>query len=145
MFISKKKLACFSSILLAIIVFALFGTPCYRYSSSLVGGVYYLGYDFGFGGNIVIEAFNATLVSLIGVILAFNLLSIFIKNLDENKITIVNIVLWTLALIFAICCMFVKHINVNYNPTNSITFSLLSTIIGLVFSIFLLVYKHQED
>ena len=50
MFISKKKLMTFSSIVSSIIVIALFGTPCYQYTGLITRGDYYLGFDFGFGG-----------------------------------------------------------------------------------------------
>lgn len=145
MVISKKKLLIISSITLAVFVFALLGTPCYRYTSAITGGTYYLGYDFGFGGNITVESFNATLVSILGIIALFNLVSAFVPKISEKTIAITNIVSWSVATIFSICCLCVKYVNVSYNPTNSMIFVLLAALVGIASSIFIFVKNTTED
>ena len=145
MVISKKKLLTVSSLILAILVFVLFGTPCYRYTSSITGGTYYLGYDFGFGGNITVESFNATLVSIIGIIALFNIVSLFVNKLDEKAIGTTNIISWIVATAFSVCCLCVKYVNESYNPTNSIIFVLIVCLIGIASSIYFLVKNVSED
>ena len=143
MFISKKKLITFSSIVSSIIVIALFGTPCYQYTGLITRGDYYLGFDFGFGGNVIIEAFNATLFGIIGVILLFNVIALFIEKLEEKKLVAINSTLWVLAIGFSICCLCCKFVNVSYNFTNSVIYILLVTIIALVLN-FVILLKNDE-
>ena len=82
MVISKKKLLTVSSLILAILVFVLFGTPCYRYTSSITGGTYYLGYDFGFGGNIInlMKKQLAPLILFLGLLLLFLVFVAYVLN-----------------------------------------------------------------
>lgn len=145
MVISKKKLVTISSLILAIFIFAFLATPCYRYTSSITGGTYYLGYDFGFGGNIIVESFNATLVSVLGCLALFNLVSLFVNKIDEKVTSITNISLWVIITAFSVCCLCVKYVNVSYNPTNSMIFVLVIALIGIASSIYLLVKQEDKD
>lgn len=142
MFISKKKMFGISSILFSLIILAFFGTPCYQYGA-LGRGFYFNVYEFGYGGNITVEAILATLFSIIGAIIVFNLVALFAEQISEKIHGIVNISSWFVALVFAIASMFTKYINESYTPTNSMTFVLLTTIVGIIFSIYTLVVSQD--
>lgn len=135
MYISKKRVITVSSMLIALLIFAFLATPCYNYTGSLGLQGYYSAFDFGFGGNIVVESFTSTLVSIVGAIFLFNLVSYFVEKINEKTAAIVNICAYVLALVFSICCLCTKFINTAYNPTNSLIFVLVLTLISFVTSI----------
>ena len=143
MFISKKKLICGISIFLSLVVFALLGTFCFNYTAYVTNS-YYTGYEFGFGSNVLIEVFNVALVCFIGIITLFNLASLFITKLNDKVISIIDIVLRTIALAFSICCLCSKYVNVSYTPTNSFIFILITTLLGIASSIFTLVVQNEN-
>ena len=143
MTISKKKLIGISSILFAIVIFCLFGTLCFQYKATSARGDFFTVYDFGYGGNITIEAILATLVSIIGAICAFNFVSLFVEQISEKMLGIINISLWAVALVFSITALFGRYININYIPTISMTFVLLTTIVAIGFTIFSLVHTEE--
>ena len=134
MSISKKRLIALSSIIISVIIFAFLGTACYRYTGFITKGDFYSGYDFGFGGNVIIESFNIILVTICAILLALNLLAFFVEKVSEKPLAITNLVLWVLALAFAICAMCAKYVNESYNPTVSITFVMLLTLVGIISS-----------
>ena len=68
-----------------------------------------------------------------------------ISKASEKVVCIFNIVTWSIALVFSITTLCSKFINVSYQPQNSLIFVLIITILGIISSIYSLVYTPSED
>lgn len=143
MVLTKKKLAISSTLILAIFALVLFGTFAYHVQN--VTGNYYNGYDFASLENLSVSSVLGTLVCLVGVIALANVVFGFVSSIDEKVVSIFNISAWTIALAFSITALCSKFISVSYNPQNSLIFVLLITIVGIISSIYFLVYTPNED
>ena len=143
MFFSKKKLVSCSSMLFALIVLMLFGTICFKYS--LYASNYYTGYEIASIDNLTIKSLVATLLTSVCVALVFNFISLFVEKMDENKIAIVNTVLWVIALAFSITLLFSQYISASYTTTNSFIFVLLSSVVAIIANLYFWLKQPLDD
>ena len=142
---SKKNLIIIASIVFAIFNIILLGTPCLKETSYSTIGIARTGYDFGNITNATILGLDATLVSIIGLVLIFNFVSLFIEALDEKKMFIIDLVSWIIALAFAVSLCFSKYINTSWNPFNTYIFMSIVCAVGAASSLFLFLHQQYED
>lgn len=143
MILSNKKLGISTTLILSVVALILFGTFAYHVQN--VTGNYYNGYEFTSLENLSISSVLGTLVCLIGVIALANVCFALISKASEKVVCIFNIVTWSIALVFSITTLCSKFINISYQPQNSLVFVLIITILGIISSIYSLVYTPSED
>lgn len=144
MYIERKMLNGLCSAILGLVCLALMGTPCYNYSGSIGSRGYYTLFDFQALHNVSLAAMGIVLLSVICIIVLFNVVAMFIKNLDHKIQGFINFGVWIVALAFAIACMCSKRFNIAIVATNALTFIMLATLVGIGISLFITLKPEKE-
>ena len=143
--ISKKRLIIIASIIFALFNVFLLGTPCFKETAYSNIGIARSGYDFKDITNTTILALDITLVSIIGLILVFNFVALFVEALDLKKMFIIELVLWIIALAFSIVLTFSKYINTSWNPFSTLIFMTIICALGVGSTLFIFLHQQYED
>jgi len=143
--ISKKKLIIIASIVFALFNIFLLGSPCFKEASYSNIGIARSGFDFQDITNATILGLDITLVSIIGLILVFNFVALFIEALDEKKMFIIDLVVWFVALVFAVVLCFSKYINVSWNPFSTLIFMAIICLMGAISTLFIFLHQQYQD